>query len=285
LCRHDLAVTPSVRFSDEPAAVLARAADFLGSRPVLHNLILTLLHARVAGPEAGRYWIVEPDDEPAGVVFQSPTEFPAVVTPMPADAVAAAVAAIAAAGVDLPGVSGEAATAAQFAGSWTEQGDSAARPVEGHRIYEVEHPAAPSGVPGRLRAAETADRDLLVDWLRGFNTDAGGIGAGDPATIVDRRLPAGDFWIWDEGGDRGPVSLAAHSEPVCSVRRIQAVYTPPDRRGHGYASACVAALSARILDAGQRCILYTDLANPTSNHVYRRIGYRAVAEGLRYEFT
>jgi predicted GNAT family acetyltransferase len=31
-------------------------------------------------------------------------------------------------------------------------------------------------------------------------------------------------------------------------------------------------------------MLYTDLANPTSNSIYRRIGYRAVAEVLRYGF-
>ena len=54
--------------------------------------------------------------------------------------------------------------------------------------------------------------------------------------------------------------------------------------GRPYAGACVAALSARVLAAGQRCILSTDRANPTSNAVYRRLGYRAVSEGLRYEF-
>jgi uncharacterized protein len=52
-------------------------------------------------------------------------------------------------------------------------------------------------------------------------------------------------------------------------------------RSHGYARACVAELSASTLQQGHRCILYTDLANPASNSVYRRIGYRAVDEGLR----
>jgi predicted GNAT family acetyltransferase len=62
------------------------------------------------------------------------------------------------------------------------------------------------------------------------------------------------------------------------------VYTPPERRGRGYASACVATLSAATLDAGLRCILYTDLGNATSNSIYRSIGYRAVAELVRYRF-
>jgi predicted GNAT family acetyltransferase len=29
-------------------------------------------------------------------------------------------------------------------------------------------------------------------------------------------------------------------------------------------------------------VLFTDLANPTSNHVYRRIGYRAVGDSAAY---
>ena len=78
--------------------------------------------------------------------------------------------------------------------------------------------------------------------------------------------------------------MAANSEPVEGVIRMQAVYTPPERRNRGYAGACVAGLSRRMQQAGHRCILYTDLGNPTSNSVYRRIGYRAVREGLRYRF-
>jgi predicted GNAT family acetyltransferase len=31
-------------------------------------------------------------------------------------------------------------------------------------------------------------------------------------------------------------------------------------------------------------MLYTALSNPTSNSIYRQIGYRSVAEGLRYRF-
>ena len=62
------------------------------------------------------------------------------------------------------------------------------------------------------------------------------------------------------------------------------VYTPPERRRRGYAGACVAALSAAALDVADECILYAQLANPTSNGLYRRLGYEAVAEGLIYRF-
>jgi predicted GNAT family acetyltransferase len=78
--------------------------------------------------------------------------------------------------------------------------------------------------------------------------------------------------------------MAGHSLAVEGVVRLQAVYTPPERRSRGYASACAAALTLRIIAAGLRCILHTDLANPTSNSIYRRIGYRAVEEVIRYRF-
>ena len=63
------------------------------------------------------------------------------------------------------------------------------------------------------------------------------------------------------------------------------MYTPPELRGRGYASACVAALSARELDEGRRfCFLYTDLSNPVSNAIYQRIGYTPVSDVVDYRF-
>ncbi len=266
--------------TNDPSEVLSRAGRFLASDPVRHNVILTLLHGRVGHPEPGRYWVVRPE-EPAGVVFQSPLDFPATVTPMSDDAVVAAVDAIVGAGVLLPGVSGEASTAARFAGHWTERTGSAAGSIVGQRIYEVRDVRPPDGVPGTVRQAGASDRDVVVEWVRGFHVAVGEKG-GDVDELVDRRLPAGRFWLWE---DRQAVSMAALSEPFADVVRVQAVYTPPEHRRHGYASACVAELSSSALADGHRCILYTDLGNPTSNSIYREIGYGAVSEGLSYSFT
>ena len=273
----------SVSCSDDPVAVLETAGEFLASRPVDHNVILTLLHTRAAHPAPGRYWIASEDDDVVGVVLQSPTDFPATVTPMLAPAIGAVVAAMADAAVDLPGVGGDAATAARFAGQWTEHRRSGAVPFNGQRIYEVDHVVPPSDVPGRARLARPSDREDVVLGLRAVHDELDEPAGDDAEVAVDRRLPAGHFWIWDVDGD--VVSMAARTDAVAGVTRIQAVYTPPGRRTRGYAAGCVAALSARVLDEGHRCILYTDLANPTSNSVYRRIGYRSVAEVLRFRFT
>ena len=219
------------------------------------------------------------DGAPVGVVFQSPLDHPVTLTPMPAAAVVAVVAAIAAAAIDLPGVSGEAGTAARFAGEYTEQRRVSAVPVYGQRLYEVDTVVAPAAVPGAVRVATAADRDRVIEWLTRFQADTGE--GGDPTPLVDRRLPNGHFWLWEDGA---PVAMAGRSIPVHGVARVQAVYTPPDRRRQGYASALVAALSAATRARGERCILYTDLGNATSNSVYRRLGYRAAGELLRYRF-
>jgi uncharacterized protein len=274
-------VGTTVEATDEPGHVLERAGSFLAGDPVRHNVILSLLHTRVANAEPGRYWSACRGGEVVGVAFQSPLSFPATVTPMDSGAVEAVVERVIADGVDLPGVGGEAATAARFAGQWAERRGSAATPVQGQRIYEVDAVQAPPPVGGFIRPAAPVDRERLIGWMHAFHVDIGEALA-DPEAAVDRAVAAGRFWVWD---DDGPVSMAARTVPVAGVARVQAVYTPPERRGAGYASSCVAAVSAAARAAGLRCILYTDLANPTSNSVYRRIGYRAVAEGLRYRFA
>jgi predicted GNAT family acetyltransferase len=270
-----------VDFTGDPAKVLECAGSFLAERPVRHNLVLSLLHARVEAPEPGRYWTVAVDDRVVGVAFQSPLDFVAALTPLVPEAVAALVDAVVDQGVALPGVQGEADTTSRFAGAWTERTGTGALPDMGLRLYALEQVALP-GVGGRLRAATAADADLLTGWMRAFQEETHGPPDSDAAGYVASRTAAGRLWVWDHDG---PVSMAAFSAPLERVVRVQGVYTPPERRRRGYAAAAVAAVSQQAVDAGLRPILYTDLGNPTSNRIYRAIGYRAVAECLRYEFV
>jgi uncharacterized protein len=270
-----------VLFSEDPAFIIRRAGKFLSSEPVLHNLILSILHSRVAQGDPGRYWIALHGEETVGVVVQSPLEYPATLTPMGPRAVMVLVDAIAEAGVILPGVNGDAATAASFAGQWSERCKSAAAPFQGTRLYEFLRVGEVPRTEGHLRQAGLKDRSLMILWTRAFQHEIGE-SADDTELRVDRGLAAGQLWLWDRNGET--VSMAVAREAVDGVVRLSGVYTPPEKRKHGYAAACVHALSRQLRDAGYRCILYTDLANPTSNSIYRRIGYRAVAEALRYRF-
>ncbi len=271
----------AVTLTGDASVALDLAGRFLETDPVRHNVILTLLRGRAAAQAEGRYLVAANGTEVVGVVFQSPLTFIATLTPMSDEVVDACVGRIVEDGRPLPGVGGEAGTAARFAGAWTERTKSAAVPEEGQRIYEATSVTERAGVPGALRLADEADRELLASWLRGFHDDTRE-SLSDPEETVRRRVAAGEFYVWDDGGPR---SMAAHTPPVAGVSRVQAVYTPPELRAHGYASACVARLTTMVLESGSRCILYTDLGNPVSNSIYRRMGYRVAAEALRYRFA
>ncbi len=151
-----------VQFSEDPAFVLSRAGVFLSSRPVLHNLILSILHARVAHGDPGRYWMAIQRDDAVGVVVQSPLTFPATLTPMEPTVAMAMADAIADAGVALPGINSEAATAATFAGQWSERSKSAATPFQGNRLYEL---LELGEVSRRQVTAGRSDRAQLNDSL------------------------------------------------------------------------------------------------------------------------
>ena len=98
----------------------------------------------------------------------------------------------------------------------------------------------------------------------------------EPAYRRREADPDGAWLLWDDGG---PVSLAAYGNPTPTGTRVGPVYTPPEHRGRGYATSLVADLTAERLAAGLGfCFLFTDLANPTSNAIYARIGYEPVAD-------
>lgn len=271
----------TVQEHTDPAAVLDEVGDVLAARPVEHNLVLTLLHGRVARPEPGRYWVVRDGDTPVGLGFLSPVGFVMTVTPMDDTAVDALVEAVTASGAEPIGISGEARTAARAVGQWTERTGRAARPDMGMRVYRLDELRPPGGVPGTLRATTAADADDVLTMIEGFHRDTG------EHSIVGEevhreRIAEGAFVVWEHDGR--PVSMAARTPPVAGMSRVQAVFTPPEQRRRGYAGAMVAALSAQIRAEGADAMLFTDLGNPVSNSVYRRIGYRAVAENIRYLF-
>ena len=141
---------------------------------------------------------------------------------------------------------------------------------------------APREVPGALRPATLRDLDIVTEWMLAFHDES--IAREGVAALRDHArgsahhmTTAGEVYLWDVDGR--PVSMAAARGPTPTGIRISYVFTPLPLRKNGYASACVAALSQGQLDAGrERCFLFTDLANRTSNHIYQAIGYDYVGE-------
>jgi len=265
---------------DAPAAALEIAREFLAFDRVLNNLILTILADRISGPQAGRYWVVFRGGQAAGLGLQSPLDRPIILAAMSLSAATALATSIAADGCDLPGALGEAQLAARFAGQWMERRKTAALPVAGQRVYQVHTVRRARAAPGSLERAGAAHRELICNWLAAFLAEIG-----EPthasADAVERRIAAGQFWLWNHGGAR---SMAAVTAPQFRVSRVQYVYTPPHDRRNGYAEALMRSLTARLLGEGLLPMLFADLGNPTSNALYLRTGYRAVAEVVRYSF-
>jgi predicted GNAT family acetyltransferase len=164
-------------------------------------------------------------------------------------------------------------TARAIAAAWERRtgGTSRLTLSEGMHVLEVvQDPPRPAG--GALRLPEPDERDLLVTWMEEFVVEAGLIGAAHARAMVDARVRRHGLFVWDDGG---PVAMVGSNPAVAGVVRIGPVYTPPQLRRHGYAGTAVAAVSQRALAAGAaRCMLYTDLANPTSNKIYAEVGYR-----------
>jgi uncharacterized protein len=269
-----------VEFAEDPWQVWRQAGDFLIQKPVRHNLILTLLHGGMKRPEAARYWTALAGNAVVGVALQSPLDSLAHVTRMETRVVAAMVEAIANAGISLPGVRGDAATAASFAGQWAERLICAVKPYQANRLYQLCELAEAPSVSGQLQQALPADRTLMLAWTCGFHEETGELPK-DIESQVDLALGLQQLWLWNDGQRR---AMAWTREPVAGVVRVSRVYTPLAQRKRGYAQACVHALSKQLRDHHYQPILYTDLSNPTSNAIYRRIGYRALAEVLRYRF-
>lgn len=176
---------------------------------------------------------------------------------------------------EIPGVLGPPSAVSEF----TERLGGEWRDGIAHRIYECRRVVPPAGVHGSVRLAERGDADTIVRWMQDFTREALGKPlASELATErAEMKSAAGSLYVWNVDGDI--VSMAAAVAPTANAIRIGAVYTPPEQRGHGYASALTAAVTSRQLALGRALtFLYTDLANPISNRIYQRIGYVPVAD-------
>lgn len=174
---------------------------------------------------------------------------------------------------DVSGLSGLPETTRAIAAAWERRTGGTSRRTFSeamHVLTEVHDPPRPA--PGMLRLPRPDERDLLVEWTREFVTEARLIGAAQAGHMVDARLRQQGLLVWDDGQ---PVSLVGVNPAVAGVVRIGPVYTPRPLRRRGYAGSAVAAVSRRALAGGaDRCMLFTDLANPTSNKIYAEVGYR-----------
>jgi len=275
---------------ENATSFLERTSDFLLAREAQHNLILGLAsrlrtEPRLYGEDP--YFAVALDGERVvGAAMRTPPHN-LILSEMDDDAALEPVAEDAqAVFASLPGVVGPKEPVARFARIWEERTGASAQIGIQQRVYRASQAILPEGVSGSTRPYDEGDRAVVLAWMDAFVTEA--LPQAPPEDAVhwlERNLSSADSGIelWVDGDV--PVSFSGYGGLTPNGIRIGPVYTPPELRRRGYASALVAELTKRLLDGGRKfCFLFTDLANPTSNSIYRAIGYRAVSEVLRYEF-
>ena len=177
----------------------------------------------------------------------------------------------------LPSVLGPEPAASHFAKRWSDRVGTRTKPFMQMRLFEARQVRAPTAPPpGRLRPAVESELPTVTAWVAAFHQEAG---TGSPldaerttrVDIANHRLH-----VWE---DHGIASIATYAGRTERSARIGLAYTPPARRGHGYASALVAGLTEQLLNEGLVfCCINTDLANPTTNKIYPAIGYRPVCD-------
>jgi predicted GNAT family acetyltransferase len=207
------------------------------------------------------------------------------LTDMPNEAVPALVDAVFVNGKAPTGISGPTQQGNLFAKTCSERHGMQVSVTVNQRIYRLDAVSEISRCPGSIQVAREEDRELLEAWGLQFSQDC------HIDTTIERNresvtkaIAASSCFLWVV--DNEPVAMTELRGPTPSGIRVSNVYTPPQWRGNGYATALVAAVSERALAAGRKfCFLFTDLANPTSNRIYQRIGYRPVCEAVQHIFA
>ena len=272
---------------EDPNQFYERVKDYLLKQEALHNVLLALCNALINNPERfdqkPYLATVEVDGDIVAVVMRIPPQNLLLSKIQNFVAIEAIAQDLHLTQESLPGINAPTIEAEAFAEAWHSLTGQSYQLKMALRAFQLEQVQAIPQATGRLRIATENERELLIRWFEAFALEA--LGSVEPGVErrVERHLQRGSAYIWE---DETPVSMVCHVGVTSNGARVSLVYTPPEHRRKGYASACVAALSETLLKAGHRyCFLFTDLANPTSNHIYQAIGYKCVGDLSDYSFT
>ena len=274
---------------ENPRSFLDAAGEMLYARETVNNLILGITEALIRDPQAYHtpfFATIEND--------QGETLLAAVMTP-PHPMILAGnhsvehgaselITYLNAAQVSLPGWIGPGEIAERFAYIWQHHCKRLASIQTHQRVYELRAVRLPPIPQGHFRLARMEDTQTLAAWFQAFQAEAMGIRQDLDFPGFQNLIVDGDIYVWALDGKI--VSMAMKKRPIAHSITISGVYTPQNVRCQGYASALVARLSEHLLNAGYEFInLFTDLANPTSNKIYKKIGFHPVSDFVTYKFS
>lgn len=261
------------------------ARPLLDADPVRHTIALTALDAVGRGAfEPAVLLTVHVDGGLTGVVLRV-VGWPLMLSALPAGQAAAVDAAVDAADPGVTAANGPVPEIEAFAAARTARTGASVHVAMRERLFRLGALTPPSEVPGVARPADERDLDLIVEWDIAFVAEA--VSAlrppSDPRPHLRDALAQGGPTLWEVDGR--PVAYAVARPPVAGMSRIGPVYTPPAHRRRGYGAAVTAAAARWALDRGVRHVaLFTDLANPTTNRLYPRLGFEPVLDALEVRF-
>jgi predicted GNAT family acetyltransferase len=264
-----------------------RVKDYLLQHEAHHSVILGLIDALINSPDRFQHppylATVEADETVLAVALQLPPRKLLLSQAIALRAIEMFAQDFHSRLESLTGLMGPALEVKTFAQTWQALTGQSYRQGMVQRCFQLETVQPLAKVNGHLRVGTSAERELLKTWCQAFIKEAlNEVEKQDAESIAARLLRQGGLYLWQ---DQIPVSMANSTGPTPNGIRINLVYTPPEYRRKGYATACVAALSRSLLEQGRKyCFLFTDLANPTSNHIYQKIGYQPVGDLLDYWF-
>ncbi len=272
-----------------PVAFLDQCGDFLHRHEIEHNLILSLSaqlfrRKEETGKCDARFFMLAGENGIDMAALQMPLHnlvLSRATTAQPPEALAEA---LAAQGMEFPGIVGPSGTAASFAEKWAQLKDRNYSEYMDQIIYSLDRVLFPAPVEGAFRFAKSTEAETLAKWIFAFAQDAlpkfESVTLAEAQEKAEKMIAESRIAVWEVDGQ--PVAQAGFTR-ADDIARINLVYTPPEQRGHGYASAVVAHLSRYLLDHGfRRCCLYADARNPVSNSIYRKIGYEFVGRSSHY---
>jgi RimJ/RimL family protein N-acetyltransferase len=267
------------------------AAPHLLADPVRQTVPLTVLtslrHAGLSrfGDDTPVFgWHCQPNGTVDGAVLQTPP-YPLLLATLPGGSAGDMLALLAAERALPAAVNVASQDETSFLAAWAAVTGGTGAAQLRSRLYRLTQLVPPDPAPpGNARQAVAADRDLLIAWHEAFQDEAQGAAPENAARTVDDRLGHGGLVLWELAGE--PVAMAGLTRIVAGVARVVGVYTPRAHRRQGYGGAVTAEVSRAAQAAGATdVVLFTDLANPTSNAIYQRLGYRPVEDRVLLELT
>lgn len=188
-------------------------------------------------------------------------------------------------GIEVNGIVGDRETAKRFALAWTAETGQKVRVLMDQGLYRVD--AVTVGLeksPGTWRVASKKDAPLLEEWCLLFEEETGikKSSEAEAARKIEAFIEGKEIYVWEVDGE--VVSCMKKTRPSKHGITVSFVFTPHKHRRKGYARTLVAEVTEELLLEYDFAMLYTDLQNPTSNKIYREIGYEQIANPVHLGF-